>query len=110
MKDALLVYITAPDGATARELGKTLVRERLAACANILGGVESLYWWRGEIQEDVESVCILKTSADNYEALEKRARELHPYEVPCIVALPLVRGHAPFLRWITEETRPMTPE
>lgn len=110
VKDALFVYITAPDRATARELGKTLVQERLAACANILDGVESLYWWRGEIQEDRESVCILKTTADGYGALEKRARELHPYEVPCIVALPLVRGHAPFLRWITEETRPMTPE
>ena len=110
VEDALFIYITAPDKATARELGKTLVRERLAACADILDGVESLYWWRGEIQEDVESVCILKTTADGYKALEKRVRELHPYEIPCIVALPLVCGHAPFLRWITEETRPTTPD
>lgn len=110
VEDVLFVYMTTPDRTTARELGKALVRERLAACANVLDGVESLYWWQGEIQEAVESVCILKTTAAGYEALEKRARELHPYEIPCIVALPLVRGHAPFLHWIIEETQPAKAE
>ncbi len=106
MEDVLFVYMTAPDRATARNLAETLVRERLAACANILDGMESWYWWQGEVQQATESVCILKTTAAGYAALEQRARELHPYEIPCIVALPVLRGHEPFLRWIAEETRP----
>ena len=105
MEEILFVYMTAPDRATARELAEILVRERLAACANILDGMESLYWWQGELRRAEESVCILKTTAAGYPALEQRARELHPYEVPCIVALPVPRGHAPFLRWVGEETR-----
>ena len=110
MEETLFVYITAPDRLTARELSETLVRERLAACANILDGMESCYWWQGEMQRAAESVCILKTTASGFAALEKRALELHPYEVPCIVALPLMLGHAPFLRWIAEETQPVFPE
>ena len=105
MKDILFVYMTAPDRTTARNLAETLVRERLAACANILDGVESFYWWQGELQRTEESVCILKTPAACYAALEQRAQELHPYEVPCIVALPVSRGHEPFRRWVDEETR-----
>ena len=105
MEDALFVYMTAPDRETARKLADILVGERLAACANILDGMESLYWWQGKIQRAVESVCIFKTTSSAYAALEQRARELHPYEVPCIVALPVPRGHAPFLRWVGEETR-----
>ena len=106
MEEILFVYMTAPDRSTARKLAETLVGERLAACANILGGMESLYWWQGEMQQAEESVCILKTTAAGYSALEQRARELHPYEVPCIVALPVSRGLAPFLRWVNEEARP----
>lgn len=98
--------MTAPDRTLARELAETLVRERLAACANILDGIESVYWWQGEPQRAGETVCIAKTTAARYAALEQRAREMHPYEVPCIVALPVTRGHEPFLRWVDEETRP----
>lgn len=105
MEDALFVYMTAPDQTAARTLAAALIRERLASCANIFDGMESFYWWRGELKQASESVCILKTTANRYAALEKRAVELHPYEVPCIVALPISCGHAPFLRWIAEETR-----
>ncbi len=100
----LLVYVTAPDQDTARRIAKTALRERLAACANILEGAESLYWWQGALEEARESVCIFKTTEAAYPALEARLRELHPYETPCIVALPLVRGFDPFLRWIADET------
>lgn len=106
MEEILFVYMTAPDRSVARELAETLVSERLAACANILDGMESLYWWQGKLQRAEEIACIFKTTAAGYSALEQRARELHPYEVPCIVALPVSRGHAPFLRWVNEETRP----
>lgn len=100
----LLVYITAPDPACARALGETLVRERLAACANIIDGMESCYWWQGKVESARESICLCKTTESAYTALERRARELHPYDTPCIVALPLSHGYQPFLRWIEDET------
>jgi Uncharacterized protein involved in tolerance to divalent cations len=100
----LLVYITAPDGKIARSLGRALVRERLAACANIVDGMESFYWWDGDVQSARESICLCKTTEERYAALEKRVKELHPYEVPCIVAMPLTRGHQPFLDWLAAET------
>jgi periplasmic divalent cation tolerance protein len=108
MSDAsriLLVYITAPDGDCARRLGATLVRERHAACANIIDGLESCYWWQGALENARESLCLCNTTAEAYAGLEARAKELHPYETPCIVALPLSAGYAPFLGWVGEETK-----
>lgn len=102
---ALLVYITTPDSRTARAMAKALVEERLCACANIIDGMESMYWWRGTLENATESILLCKTTEAAYPALEARARELHPYETPCIVALPLERGLTPFMRWIAEETR-----
>ncbi len=100
----LFIYMTAPDRGTARNIARILVRERLAACANIVDTVESVYWWHGVLEEANECVCIFKTTAKRFAALEKRIRELHPYETPCIVALPVVFGSLPYLRWIEEET------
>ena len=102
---ALLVYITAPDPESARSMVARLVEERLCACANILGPVESLYWWKGRVENSREAALICKTTQSGYPAFEKRARELHPYDTPCIVALPLTEGFPPFLQWIAEETR-----
>ena len=103
----LFVYMTAPDGETAGRIARVLVEERLAACANILNPVASLYWWRGRLEEARETVCILKTRADAFAAVEARVREIHPYETPCVVALPIALGSAPFLRWLEEETSPL---
>lgn len=102
---ALLVYMTAPNGTSARALAKTLVAERLCACANIVDNMESFYWWEGAVQNAAESIVIVKCTDAGYPALEARARELHPYDTPCIVALPLSRGFAPYLQWIAAETR-----
>lgn len=102
---ALFVYITAPDSETARHLASTLVRERLCACANILDRMESFYWWEGKVDHAQECALVVKTTEERYPALEKRVLDLHPYDTPCIVALPLVKGAAPFLQWITDETR-----
>lgn len=100
------VYMTFPDKETASRIAKTLVGERLAACANILPGMESIYWWKGDMEQTAECVCICKTTDAAYTALEARVRELHPYDTPCLVALPLERGEGAFLRWIEEETQP----
>jgi periplasmic divalent cation tolerance protein len=100
------VYMTFPDKDTASRIARTLVEERVAACANILAGAESIYWWNGAVEQATECICICKTSDEAYPALEARVRELHPYDTPCVVALPLERGAASFLRWIEEETLP----
>ncbi len=101
--DCLLVYMTAPDKASAAACCETLVRERLAACANILDGVSSIYWWKGKLETADEIVCILKTTRNRFPAFTARARELHSYETPCIVALPLTDGYPDFLNWIRAE-------
>ena len=102
--DCLLVYVTVPDMAVARAFSETLVRERLAACANILNGATSVYWWRDELETATEAVCLFKTTRERFPAFMERAKALHPYEVPCIAAWPLERGNAEFLGWIRAET------
>ncbi|MDL2272431.1 divalent-cation tolerance protein CutA [Desulfovibrio sp. OttesenSCG-928-I05] len=105
MTDCLLVYITASGKAEAEMLGRTLVEERLAACVNIFEGVSSLYWWQGNLDTAEETLCVLKTTTERFPELSRRAKELHSYDTPCIVALPLVYGDADYLDWIRAETR-----
>lgn len=102
-----LVYITAGDKEEARSIGKTLVRERLAACVNIIGGMESVYWWEGEIQEEKECVLIAKTPYHNVKKLTKRVKELHSYDCPCILSLQLTEqeGNEEYQKWLLNEAR-----
>ena len=101
----LMVYITAADMDEARRIAKTLVEERLAACVNILGRIESVYHWEGEVQFAEEAAFLAKTTEACFDALAARVRELHSYELPCVVAAPLARGEAAFLGWIGENIR-----
>ncbi|MDR0307717.1 MAG: divalent-cation tolerance protein CutA [Chitinispirillales bacterium] len=98
--DPIFVYITAKDKEQALFIGKTLVRERLCACVNILDSVTSIYWWEGEIAADNEAVLIAKTSSEKFDALSERVNQLHTYSCPCIVALPVTHGNAQYLEWI----------
>ena len=100
----LFVYITMPDKASALSYCETLVRERFVACANILDGATSVYWWQDTLESGTECVCILKTTRERYPAFLARAKETHPYEVPCIVAWPIAAGNEDFLSWIYSET------
>lgn len=102
----LIVYVTVPDLDFARKLGDTLVSEKLAACVNTIDGMESCYAWQGKIERGRECICLCKTTAERYEALEKRILELHPYETPCIVAFPVTHGHRPFIEWVCLESTP----
>lgn len=104
-EDARLIYITAPNRDQALELAQALVGERLAACANLLGPITSVYWWGGKLNEEAEVALVLKTRADLVEALTARVRELHPYDCPCVVALPIDGGNPAFLSWIAAETK-----
>ena len=102
--ETVLFYVTAKDAEEAHLIAKTVVEERLAACANILGGMESVYRWQGKVCEDKETALILKTSAERKTALIDRIRELHSYDCPCIVCLPITDGNPDFLKWIAAET------
>ena len=97
-------YITAGSRDEALALGRALVDERLAACANVIEGMTSVYRWQGAIQEDPEVVLIAKTRRELVDPLTARVRELHSYDVPCVVALPVQGGNAAFLDWIVAET------
>ena len=98
------VYITTENKEEARRIGKTLVEEKLAACINI-HRVESIYRWEGNIEEDIEAAMLVKTKAGLVEKVINRVRELHSYEVPCIVSLPIEKGNPEYLKWIEESTR-----
>lgn len=98
--DALVVLVTVPNAETADNLAEALVGERLAACVNVVGGVRSIYRWKGAVERDQELLCLCKTTRAGFERLRARVVELHPYELPEVVALPVEVAHAPYLEWI----------
>ncbi len=100
-----MIYVTAGSRDEALRIGRSLVEARLAACANILAPMTSVYWWEGAVQEDDEVAMVLKTRQDLVEPLTERIRELHSYDCPCVVALPITGGNQAFLKWIDSETR-----
>lgn len=101
------IYTTWPDAASAREAALKLVEERLCGCANILPGVESIYSWEGKIEHEQEVVMILKAPASTSARLNARILELHPYDTPCVMALPVVTdASAPdYLSWLANQTQ-----
>lgn len=101
--DYRLIYVTMPDDRSARQMAKSIVIERLAACANLIPGADSFYWWEGVVQEEKESVVMFKTTEDKQTDLIDRIRALHPYDTPCIICLPINDGYGPFLEWIDQE-------
>ena len=100
----VLLYVTAGSHDEALRIGRALVGERLAACANILPGMTSVYRWQGRVQEDDETVLIVKTRDTLVEQTTARIKALHSYEVPCVVAVALAGGNQDFLNWIMKET------
>jgi periplasmic divalent cation tolerance protein len=103
--DLRMVYMTAGALEEARRIARELVESRLAACANIIDGMKSFYWWEGKIQEDQETVIIAKTRTALVPRLIEKVKSLHSYTVPCIVTLPILDGYPPFLNWVNDETR-----
>ena len=99
-----MVYMTAGDKAEATRIGRVLVEEKLAACANVLDGMTSVYRWQGEVCEDAETVLIAKTTDALAVALTERVKALHSYDCPCIVTLPIAGGNTAFLDWIAAQT------
>lgn len=98
--DAIVVLVTGPDPERLRELGRTLVEERLAACVNVVPGLRSVFRWEGEVQEEDEALALVKSTAARARSLQRRVRELHPYDEPEFLALPVASGSPSYLEWI----------
>lgn len=104
--DLVVVLSTFPGPEAAAEAAHRLVAERLCACVNVLPHIRSIYVWQGEVANNPEALCIIKTTRARYPALEARLAELHSYEVPEIVALPVAAVRDSYLAWVVEETAP----
>lgn len=103
-EESLFVYVTAGDREAALTIGRALVDARLAACANVIGGMESVYRWQGAVEQASEAVLILKTRASLLDDLTAKVKALHDYDCPCVVAMPIAGGNAEYLDWIAEQT------
>lgn len=102
----IVVLVTCDSTKEAQRLAKALVRKRLAACVSIQRSpIESLYWWAGKVETAREVLLLVKTARKKFGALEKETRRLHSYETPEIIALPIVAGSAPYLKWIHESLK-----
>ena len=99
------VSTTTAKRADADRIAKAIVEKRLAACAQVLGPITSTYWWKGRIEVAREWLCLIKTEARRFRQVEKAIKELHPYETPEIVAVPIVRGSKDYLGWIGSSLR-----
>lgn len=106
MSEHIQVVTTVPDRETAERIAQLLVERKLAACVQIAGPIRSVYRWQGQVEGADELVLTVKTRHSAFDALKAAVLEAHPYDVPEIVALPIVAGHAPYLQWIDENTTP----
>jgi periplasmic divalent cation tolerance protein len=103
--DTLLVLTNLPDREAAGKLARELIERRLAACVNILGACTSVYRWQGEVEEAAEVPMLIKTTAAAYPELQQAIADLHPYELPEIIAVSLARGLPAYLDWVAVETQ-----
>ncbi len=101
-EEVLLAISTFPDAETADRIGHTLVAEKLAACANIIPAVHSIYRWKDKIETAGEVIVLFKTTPDRQTAFQEKLRSLHPYEVPEIIFVPVATGLPDYLQWVAE--------
>jgi periplasmic divalent cation tolerance protein len=111
MTDKIVVLVTCGSSKEARKIARALVEQRLAACVNVLPGrVESVYRWKGKVESAKEILLVVKTARGRFAALQRAVRELHSYDVPEVIALPIADGSRDYLAWISDSVRgPETP-
>ena len=97
-------YITTENKEEAQKVGAALIEARLAACVNILDGMTSMFFWEGKVQSENETVLIAKTRKDLADKVTEKVKEVHSYDCPCVVFLPVENGNPDFLQWLKEET------
>ncbi len=104
MAEVIILFVTTPSEEIAEKLARTLVEERAVACAQLLPKIKSFYRWEGKVHADPEVLLLMKTRAEKFAAVRDRIVELHPYDVPQVVASPLSQLHEPYLSWLLENT------
>ncbi len=105
MSNYIVIYITTGSVNEAKKIGRALVEEKLAACSNIIFPIRSIYSWQEKICDDKEALMVLKTKKKLFKQIVKRVEELHSYDVPEIIAIPIIDGSSNYLSWINEETK-----
>ena len=100
MEGPILLYVTCGNNDEAKTIARTLVNEQLIACANILGEITSVYRWEGGVAEDNEVAVLLKTRRDFVARGTERGKELHSYDLPCVIGLPITGGNPDFINWL----------
>jgi len=103
-EDFVVVLVTTPSAEDGARIGRTLVEERLAACANVVGPIRSIYRWQGAVEDASEHLLLIKARAADVDALTTRVRALHGYDVPEVIALSVRGGSAAYLAWLAEST------
>ncbi len=104
LTDEIVVFITAPSESLAVTIARSLVEARLAACANIIKDIRSIYTWQGKVEDDTETLMIVKTRQELFDKLKSKVKELHSYDLPEIIALPIIAGSDGYLKWLREST------
>lgn len=102
--DVLMGFCTCPDAQVAGDIAEALIGEGHAACANVIPGLTSVYYWEGEVHRDPETLLVMKTSAVAWQRLQDTIQRLHPDDVPEIIAVPVDRGLPAYLEWVGEQT------
>ena len=106
MSNELIVFVTVPGAEDASRIGESLVSERLAACVNVIPGIESIYRWEGVVSRDAEWLLIIKTTDERFEEMERRVKALHVYTTPEVIAFKISHGSEDYLKWLRESTTP----
>jgi periplasmic divalent cation tolerance protein len=109
MKDIVLLYVTCKNTEEARQIAKDLVKSKIAACANIIPVIESIYEWDGALQQDAETLLLVKTTAERSEDCQARIKNIHSYTTPCILELDIGSGNNDYIEWLTRQTLPGAP-
>ena len=104
MTNSIVILVTAGSEAEAETIARALVEEHLAACVNILNPVRSIYRWEGKVTDDREWLLVIKTQNERFAAVEEKIKALHSYQVPEVIALPILQGSTPYLHWLTQES------
>lgn len=101
----IIVLITAKDKKEAEKISRLLIKNRLAACVNIVNGVKSLFWWQGKVDQAKEAILIVKSRKEKFAKIAKLVKANHSYDLPEIIAIPIVSGFKPYLNWINDSLR-----
>ncbi|MEM2928405.1 MAG: divalent-cation tolerance protein CutA [Nitrososphaerota archaeon] len=105
MEEYIQVFTTTEKREDAEKIAKSLIEKRLAGCIQIIGQISSIYWWKNKIETSQEWLCIIKSKRNLYEEIEKSIKEIHPYETPEIIAMPIISGSEDYLKWLDNELK-----